>query len=145
MNLYAESSAVLAWLLREQRGPRVRQELSSASSVVTSDLTIIECDRALLRARALGELNDVTLAARQAQLAEASGEWDTLRIAPDVVERARRSFPGGPVWSLDAIHLASLLLVRSAVPNLRLLSLDDRVRRAAFDIGIPVVPEHSQE
>ena len=48
MNVYAESSAVLAWLLGEEASPRVRDVLASAVLVMASDLTLIECDRVLL-------------------------------------------------------------------------------------------------
>ena len=58
MNLYAESSAVLAWLLDESTGTFVRQALSKAELVVASDLTIIECDRVLHRAATLGDLTE---------------------------------------------------------------------------------------
>jgi uncharacterized protein with PIN domain len=49
VNLYAESSAVLAWLLDEQTAPAVRHLLCEAEVIVASDLTLIECDRVLLR------------------------------------------------------------------------------------------------
>jgi hypothetical protein len=48
-----------------------------------------------------------------------------LRIAGEVVDRARQPFPSDPTQTLDAIHLASLLVARSAVVGLRLLSLDE--------------------
>ena len=54
MILYAESSAVLAWLLGEPAGRDVRALLAKADRVVTSALTAVECARALARARALG-------------------------------------------------------------------------------------------
>jgi uncharacterized protein with PIN domain len=53
VNLYAESSAVLAWLLDEPTAPAVRRLLGEAEVIVASDLTLIECDRVLLRAVAL--------------------------------------------------------------------------------------------
>jgi len=56
VNLYAESSAVLAWLLGEDAAPRVRELLSKAEFVLASDLTLLECDRVLIRAVALGEV-----------------------------------------------------------------------------------------
>lgn len=49
MILYAESSAVLAWLLGEEMGEPVRQLLAAAEGVVTSELTLLECDRVLHR------------------------------------------------------------------------------------------------
>jgi len=47
LNLYAESSAVLSWLLGEADNGRVRSALGQATTIISSDLTLIECDRAL--------------------------------------------------------------------------------------------------
>ena len=140
MNLYAESSAVLAWLLGEEAGPRVRQLLSAADVVVASDLTVIECDRVLIRAAALGDLMEADAANRRAHLTTAGSHWQVLRIGPEVVERARQPFPGEPVRTLDAIHLASALVARAAIADMEVLSLDDRIRNAAQRIGLPLRP-----
>ena len=56
MNLYAETSAVVSWLLDEERGDRAWSHLAAATSVSTSDLTLIECDRTLRRAAFTGRL-----------------------------------------------------------------------------------------
>jgi predicted nucleic acid-binding protein len=141
VSVYAESSAVLAWLLDEEAGPQVRQSLATATLVVASDLTLIECDRVLLRAAALAELTEAEAADRRAHLATAASHWHVLRIGPEIVERARQPFPGEPIRTLDAIHLASVLVARSAVAGLELLSLDDRIRRAAGRLGVRVRPE----
>lgn len=140
MNLYAESSAVLAWLLDEPTAPVVRRLLGDAEIVVASDLTLIESDRVLLRAVALKELTEAEAAGRRAHLVAAATHWQVLRIAAEVVDRARLPFPGDPIRTLDAIHLASLLVARSAVIGLRLLSLDERVRQAAKELGVAVEP-----
>lgn len=140
MNLYAESSAVLAWLLDESAAPAVRQSLANADHVLASDLTLIECDRVLHRAAALGELTEADAADRRARLALASSHWHLLRIGAEVVDRARQPFPGGPFRTLDAIHLASALVGRAAIPGLELLSLDDRIRRAAALLGLQLQP-----
>ncbi len=140
MNLYAESSAVLAWLLDERTAPEVRRLLGEAQVIVASDLTLIECDRVLLRAVALKELTEAEAADRRAHLIEAAAHWQLLRIAGEVVDRSRQPFPGDPIRTLDAIHLASLLVARSAVVGLRMLSLDDRVRHAATGLGVEVEP-----
>lgn len=140
MNLYAESSAVLAWLLDESSATAVRQLLGAAEIIVASDLTLIECDRVLLRAVVLKELTEAEAADRRAHLASAAAHWQILRIAPEIVDRARRPYPGEPIRTLDAIHLASLLVGRSVVQGLALLSLDDRVRQSARGLGVEVVP-----
>jgi PIN domain len=140
VNLYAESSAVLAWLLDEPSAATVRQLLGVSEITVSSDLTLIECDRVLLRAVALKELTEAEAADRRAHLAVAAAHWQILRIAPEIVDRARHPFPGEPIRTLDAIHLASLMVGRSAVRGLGLLSLDDRVRKAAKGLGVDIVP-----
>jgi uncharacterized protein with PIN domain len=140
VNLYAESSAVLAWLLDEATAPKVRELLGGAEIIVASDLTLIECDRVLVRATTLGELTEAEAADRRAQLATAASHWHVLRIAQEVVDRARQPFLGEPIRTLDAIHLASTLTARNAIRGLGLLSLDERVRSSAKKLGIEVLP-----
>jgi predicted nucleic acid-binding protein len=140
VNLYAESSAVLAWLLDEAAAPEVRELLSRAAVIVASDLTLIECDRVLQRVIALGELNAAEAADRHAYLTAAASQWQILHLAGEVVDRVRQPFPAEPIRTLDAIHLASALIARGALPGLRLLSLDDRVRAAARKLGFEVLP-----
>lgn len=144
MSLYAESSAVLAWLLDEAAATFVRRTLSETEIVVASDLTLIECDRVLHRAAAVGELTEAEAADRRAHLTTAAAHWHVLRIGPEVVDRARQPFPGDPIRTLDAIHLASVLVARSAVAGLDLLSLDERIRRVGKKLGLTLLPEDSR-
>ena len=145
MSLYAESSAVLAWLLDEAAGTFVRQTLAETEIVLASDLTLIECDRVLHRAAALGELTEAEVADRRAHLTTAAAHWHVLRLGSEVVDRARRPFPGGPIRTLDAIHLASVLVARSALAGLELLSLDDRIRAVGKKLGLTLLPGDSRQ
>ena len=140
MTLYAESSAVLAWLLGEPAGERVRQALAEAELVLASDLTLVECDRVLIRARTSGDLSGSAAADLRARLNAASLHWNLLRVDSEVVERARRPFPGEPIRTLDALHLATAVTARAAVAGLALLSLDSRIRAAGAQLGLGVVP-----
>src|SRR5689334_10370421 len=110
MSVYAESSAILAWLLDEVSSADVREILTASEVVIASDLTLIESDRVLLRAVALGELTEKEASDRRAHLATAAAHWHLLRISPEIVERSRQPFPSEPIRTLDAIHLASALL-----------------------------------
>jgi predicted nucleic acid-binding protein len=141
VSLYAESSAILAWLLDEEAAASVRELLAAQKIVVASDLTLIECHRVLHRLVALGELTEAEAADRRAHLATAAAHWTVLHLGPEVFERARQVFPGPPLRTLDAIHLASLLVARSAISGLALLSLDIRVRAAAAGLGIQLRPD----
>jgi len=133
VNIYAESSAVLAWLLGEAAGSRVREVLRHAEVVMASDLVLI-------RAVTLGEIDEATAADRRAHLNLAAGHWHLCRLSLDIVDRARRPFPSEPVRTLDAIHLASALAVRSTVRSVELLSLDDRIRPVGEQLGFRLQP-----
>lgn len=135
MKIYAESSAVLAWLLGEDAAPRVRDVLGRAELVMASDLTVLECDRVLIRAVALGEIGEAAAADRRSHLNHAAAHWHVLRLTTDIVDRARQPFPAEPILILDALHLASALAARSSVAGVELLSLDDRVRRVGASWG----------
>jgi hypothetical protein len=131
---------VLAWLLGEPAGRRVRKVLRRAELVLASDLVLIECDRVLIRAVTLGEIDEAAAADRRAHLNAAASHWHVYRLSLDIVERARHPFPVEPVRTLDAIHLASALAVRSTIPSVELLSLDDRIRRAVEQLGFCLQP-----
>lgn len=105
MNLYAESSAVLSWLLSNRHADRVIRVLDNAELGFASDLTLVECDRTLVRAIHTGELSEAVFANCAAQLAEAAKHWALLRIDSEILDRVRRPFPAEPIRTLDAIHL----------------------------------------
>ena len=139
MKLYAESSAVLAWLLGEPAGESARRALADAELVVASDLTLIESDRVLIRAHTRDQISEAEMSDRRAVLNAAAAHWQVLRIDMEVVERARRPFPAEPIRTLDALHLASALVARSVVPGLALLTLDERIRAVARLLGFHIL------
>ena len=140
MIVYAESSAVLAWLFAEERGDEVTAILESAEHVLVSDLLFVECDRAFIRISALGALDDEQLGPLRQQLVDARDHWETQRISAAVLDRSRQAFPEEPVRTLDALHLASALRARALAPGIRLLSLDERIRDNAAKLGFEVLP-----
>lgn len=142
MNLYAESSAVLAWLLGDDAGDECRNLLADARLVISSDLTLIECDRVLHRAALLGQVSAAEAARTRTLISTATEHWTMFTIHGEIVERARQAFPREPIRALDAIHLSSALVGRSMVEELHLLSLDERVRGNASSLGFDVLPAH---
>ena len=85
--------------------------------------------------------SEAEAADRRALLAAAAAHWHVLRLGADIVDRARRPFPGEPIRTLDAIHLASALAARSVSAGLDLLSLDRRIRSSGQSMGFRVRPE----
>lgn len=140
MNLYAESSAILSWLLGEDRRSTVRRHLQNAELILTSDLTLVECDRVLLRAVTLKEVTGKNADSCRRRLHGAVAGWYVLRVSADIIDRARQPFPVEPIRSLDALHVASAIIARTAVPDIAFLSLDNRIRSVAQQLGFPVIP-----
>ena len=140
MILYAESSAVLSWLLGEPGQERVIAELEAADRVATSAITVVECARGLARARHGGRISAVEERAALHMLDEAFGSWHVLEISDEVITRSRASFPAEPVRSLDALHLSSALSILAVAGQVTTLSLDDRIRTNALAMGMEVVP-----
>jgi hypothetical protein len=89
----------------------------------------------VIRAESAGDLSAAAAAGWRATLSLESQYWTLLRIEGEVVERARRPFPLEPVRTLDAIHLSTLLLVRSIFADAELLSFDERIRANAKALG----------
>ena len=141
MKLYAESSAVLAWLFGENAGGTVRSILSGAELVVSSDLTLVECERVIIRAEKVGGVTEAQAADLRAVLRQAAAHWHLGHLYDEVLERARRPFPREPIRTMDALHLACALLLRSAISGLTMLSLDERIRTNALELGFAVLPE----
>jgi predicted nucleic acid-binding protein len=140
MNIYAESSAVAAWLLREQQGTGIYAILVAATHVVASDLTVVECDRAIHRGAAIGRIGPAAAKTASSDLTAAAAKWDVINLLPSIVERARQTFPNEPIRTLDALHVAWALHARAAIPDLSILTLDDRIRRVAQSVGLAVLP-----
>lgn len=107
---------------------------------MASDLTLIECDRILIRQQAAGTLSGADAIRLHGSLTAAARRWNIMRIEGDVVERARRSFPVEPVRTLDALHLSSAVVASARIRDLAILSLDERVRTAGRALGLPVIP-----
>lgn len=141
MIVYAESSAVLAWLLGEPRGDLALQALAGADFVVASELTLVECDRVLHRAANLDELSAIQVLDCRATLRRVSEHWILLRLSSDIIERARGPFPAEPIRSLDALHLASMLDTVAEIPETSLLTLDQRVRKCGQALGLRLLPD----
>ena len=140
MNLYAESSAVLAWLLGESVQAKVVTALQGAEHIYTSALTPVECARGLAVARRSDRITQVEELAALRVLDYALTSWNVYDVSEDVLHGARSQFPAEPVRTLDAIHLATAVRIRTALRDLTMCSLDQRIRQNADSLGIPLTP-----
>ena len=134
--VYLETSALLAWLLGEARAPEVARAIDEADVVVSSVMTLVEVQRALVRAETLNILNSADAERLRGLLSRIRQGWTLMEISADVRARACRVFPVEPLRTLDAVHLATALLFMQAFPSLKLLSCDQRMLRNSGALGI---------
>src|SRR5712692_801597 len=108
MNVYIDSSVVLRIVLGE--GGKLKA-WSKIENAVSSELVRLESLRTIDRARIRLGLKDDVVASRRAALLETLDSLHLVAVDGPVLERAAEPFPT-LLGSLDAIHLASALLVR---------------------------------
>lgn len=114
--------------------------MARGDRVFVSDLTLVECDRTIIRASVEGHVPPAMTHELHAQLASTARGWSVMRLDEDVIHRARRPFPLEPLRTLDALHLASALIAREAPGEFVLVSLDTRLREAARRAGLAIAP-----
>lgn len=139
--LYAESSAILRWLLGTADAPVIRGLLARAEIVVSSLLTGVEVGRTLRRLSSGGAIPAEARESVRARFSVGAGHWNLLGVSDRILSRAGEAFPVEPVRTLDAIHLATAALYHGDVGPLVMLSVDERVRTNARAMGIDVVPK----
>jgi uncharacterized protein with PIN domain len=138
--VYAETSAVLGWLLGEESPARLAAVLDSAEKVVTSVLTLLEASRGILRAATEGRASAADASRLRGLLARAASSWDLMEITEDIRTRAAEAFPVEPVRTLDAVHLATMLDFLRIFPEMSVLSFDARILANLEPLGLPRAP-----
>ena len=136
MTLYAETSAVLAWLFGEPAGGIIKRSIDGAARVVSSVLTIVEAERAIARAEGLALITPAAAAQLRGLAARTIAQWSLLEVVPSVHRRAGQVFPRETVRTLDALHLASALELLMLHPDLRVLTLNDRIAANLEPLGL---------
>jgi uncharacterized protein len=137
--LYVESSALARILI--EGDDELGERLESAEARVTSALTLLETARSISRARRDGRLTAPDARAAERRLAVFERSADILDLTADVLRHARDTYPIEPVRTLDAIHLASVVLLdQDLSEDLVVVSTDERVRQNAAALGFTVVP-----
>ena len=134
MNVYVDSSVLLRIVLGEPDRLRIWPTITNA---VSSELIRLECLRTIDRARIRLGLEDRRIAKYRADVLEAVDAFSLVALDSIVLERASEPFPTA-LGSLDAIHLASALLIRDDLDGLVFATHDDDLGTAARATGFQV-------
>lgn len=135
MRAYVDSSVLLRVVLGESDRLRRWAEISRP---VSSVLTRVECLRTIDRARVRLRLPDAEVAERREAVLEQLEGFDLVPLEAPVLDRAAEPFPTA-LGSLDALHLATALLLRSRVRDLTFATHDTGLAIAARAVGFRVV------
>jgi predicted nucleic acid-binding protein len=135
VNVYVDSSALLRVVLGEPGAPA---SWSRISMPVSSELIRVECLRTVDRARLRLSLQDDEVARRRSELLKAIESFVLIELDGRVLARAAEPFPT-LLRTLDAIHLASALLARQHIPDLRFTTHDSELGLAARAVGFDVL------
>ena len=103
--------------------------------MVSSELIEIECRRVLHRYRLAGELTDETLTVARERLDEVLAGIDLLEMSSQIKRRAMDPFPVN-VRTLDALHIATALMVAEDADGVALFSHDEGMNRCARSLGL---------
>jgi hypothetical protein len=126
--IYLDTSVALAHLLAEDRFP---PDHLWDESLISSRLLEYEI-WTRIHARELARSHGDHVRALVARVA-------LIELAPPVLVRALEPFPT-PVRTLHALHLASIEFLRAHAQSVTLATYDDRLTRAATNLGIPLFP-----
>jgi hypothetical protein len=139
--VYAESSAVLGWLLGSPHRGTISEVLAKAPSVTTSEITHVEVARTIARLEATKVLSGPAASAAREEFDMEQSDWHVSEIAKGTWARLAAPFPVEPVKTLDGVHLAAIEELRANLHVLTVLSLDDGVRRNARAMNMLVEPK----
>jgi predicted nucleic acid-binding protein len=132
---YIDTSVLLRVVLGE---PDPLPQWPVIEMAVGSELTRIEALRTIDRARIRLQLADEEVALRREAVTAVLNGFHIARIGAAVLERAADPFPT-LVRTLDAIHLATALLIRVDNEDLMFATHDRQLATAARSLGFRVI------
>ena len=136
MILYSDASVGIRALLRD--GPSLPQ-WGRVDATYTSSLFQVESRRTLDRLRVTQALGDEEVADAMFRLLRMEQSLSIFELTNDVLERASRPMPT-TVKTLDAIHLASALMLRDSLGVELVFATHDRQQGlAARALGFEVI------
>lgn len=131
--VYWDASAILSALIQDIHSEEARKWIDRSGVHLISTLSFAEVHAVLARIRRDRLMADILVEAAREALQ--MGPWRRLNVSPrweDVEQLSNRwKLRGADLW-----HLAALKSVQKEIPELRLLTFNDRLRQAASGEGL---------
>jgi len=135
VKVYIDSSVLLRIVMSQ---PDRLKEWGGIERPVSSELIRVECLRTIDRLRLAARLDDDDISLRREAALEHLSRFDLIAMDSGVLERAAEPFPTA-LGTLDALHLASALVARREIPDLRFATHDRELATAARATGFEVL------
>lgn len=136
MIAYLDTSALLRLVLREAGGLK---ELRSCEALVSSELLAVESLRTIDRLRLQGALSLEEAASTRSAIEDWLEAVDLVLLQRPILARASDPFPT-PLGTLDAVHLATVLVWRERMKQSLVLATHDAgLALAARAFGVEVL------
>jgi uncharacterized protein len=135
-----DTSSIVPLLVSQAASPAVEAELERDQDLVVWWATRVECTSALARLEREGGVGPRNLVDATARLAVLADAWMEVQPQERVRRTAERLLRVHPLRAADAFQLAAAIVAADDDPRfLPLVTLDDRLARAAEREGFPVV------
>jgi predicted nucleic acid-binding protein len=135
--IYLDTSWLVKLYVDEPDSASVRSLVLEGGPVLVSELSFVEFHAAVERRRREELLTATDATGLVSRFRREWGDRHRLPVSREVVERAADLVTARPLRSLDALHLASALLVAAGAPeSLRFGAADERLVAAARAEGL---------
>lgn len=135
MITYLDTSALLRVVLSEADA---LGELQAREDLASSEILVVESFRSIDRLRLLGALSVEGAAARRSTLTGWLESIDLVLLQRPILARASEPFPT-PLGTLDAVHLATALVLRERTDQDVIMATHDRgLALAARSFGFEI-------
>lgn len=136
---YFDSSALVKNYVREAGSSRVRV-LVSRHEFLSSAITPIELHSAVQRRHRQREITELNYDAIVSRVANDRSYWQLVEVVPQVLNKAEELVKTEKIRTLDAIHIASAMVIQNSLPTpLPFISADERQLAAARNCKLSVI------
>jgi uncharacterized protein len=135
-----DTSAIVPLLITEPQSVTMRDTLADDPTIATAAIATIEITSALWRRRHRREISVGAHHDAEVIFASLTRRWREVVDSAEVMEVALRLVTRHPMKSLDALQLASAIVLAPAPELLPFVTLDKKLAAAARAEGFPILP-----
>jgi len=136
---YFDTSVLMKRYVQEDGSAQARA-LLRRYRFLSSAIAPLEALSAIYRRHVAGEIADQDLVGLVSRIQRDRGYWELIEMSPEILARAEQVIKDTTLRTLDAIHVASVILFQSdSGIRVPLITADWRQREGARRLGLDVI------